>query len=49
MAPHDGTPLTEVPGWKPAYVNKLATSWITTAEQGGAAAPGWASVSLRWQ
>lgn len=27
------TPLGTVPGWTPAYVNRMKAVWITTAEQ----------------
>lgn len=33
MSNTGGTPLKQVPGWSDALVQKLAESWITTAEQ----------------
>jgi hypothetical protein len=33
MNGQDNTPLTGVPGWRKAYIDKLAESWITNAEQ----------------
>ena len=33
MSNEGGTPLKQVPGWSDALVQKLAESWITTAEQ----------------
>ena len=41
MTEQDNSPLTAVPGWRKAYVDKLAESWITNAEQvvGMAATP----------
>jgi hypothetical protein len=33
MSSTGGTPLKQVPGWSDALVQKLAESWITTAEQ----------------
>lgn len=33
MNGQDNTPLTAVPGWRKAYIDKLAESWITNAEQ----------------
>ena len=33
MTEQDNSPLTAVPGWRKAYVDKLAESWITNAEQ----------------
>lgn len=33
MVPDPETPLSSVPGWTPAHTQKLASSWITSAEQ----------------
>src|SRR5438105_3992748 len=33
MADRGGTPLEGIPGWSDAHIRKLASHWITTAEQ----------------
>ena len=42
MVWQEGTLLAAVPGWTKAHIDKLATNWITTAEQvvGMGATPG---------